>query len=140
MQLSLNLLFALTFGCWCSNSFAQPSSKNRSVTSKVKSQTPVPKRVMTPSKYSQQLSLIQGIWTMSPDENAVFTIKGNRIIFFDPGNEADNKNITLAIRDNKMSINYGNGLVVTDKIIKLTKDSLVTTSQDGGIRRLGRMK
>ena len=111
-----------------------------STASKVKSPASATKRVTKPDKYQQQLSLIQGIWTTGPDENALFTIRGNRVIFLDPGSEADNKNITFTIKGDKISINYGHGLVVTDRIIKLTKDSLVMTSQDGGPSRLGRMK
>jgi hypothetical protein len=133
-------VFFLAFACWSQNALAQPASKKANATSKIKSQAPVAKQVSKPSKNNQQFSLIQGIWTMGPNENALFTIKGNRVIFFDPGSQADNKNITFVIKDNKISINYGKGLIVTDKIIKLTKDSLVMTSNDGGLTRLGRMK
>ncbi|MDO7875133.1 lipocalin family protein [Hymenobacter sp. ASUV-10] len=142
MKASITSAFMLALASiyWCNNALAQHSYKPGNSTSKVKPQSPASKRATTLSHNSRQFSLIQGIWTTGPDENALFTIKGNRVIFLDSGSDSNNKSITFTINGDKISINYGNGLVVTDRIIKLTKDSLVMTSQDGGPSRLGRMK
>jgi len=85
--------------------------------------------------------LIQGIWTDCFTCNALFTIKGRRVIYFDSGAEGTKDEIVYwKISGNNFFWDYGNSLVIKETIIKLTKDNLVLRSKDGVITRLSRMK
>ena len=82
------------------------------------------------SSQHMQASLLQGVWSICSDCNAEFTIKGSRVIFFDP-ETVDKPDVAYwKISNNKFSFIYKNGDVMTDTIIKLTKDSLVLYRRD----------
>ena len=68
-------------------------------------------------------------------------IEGRRVNFFDEIGSTQKEGQTYwRISSNKLSFCYSGGLVVTDTIIKLTKDSLVTYHKDTGLGRFVRLK
>lgn len=77
-----------------------------------------------------QAQLLQGVWSECSDCNADFTIKGNQVIFYDPGTDGKPDVTYWRISNNKLSFIYKGGSVVTDALIKLTKDSLVLYRRD----------
>lgn len=77
-----------------------------------------------------QAQLLQGVWSECSDCNADFTIKGNKVVFFDPGTDKKPDVTYWKISNNKLSFIYKGGNVVTDAIIKLNKDSLVLYRRD----------
>lgn len=85
--------------------------------------------------------LLQGAWSDCLDCNAIFMIEGRRVNFFDEiGSDEKAGQTYWKISNNKLSFCYSGGLVVTDTIIKLTKDSLVTYRKDAGMARFVRLK
>lgn len=125
---------------FCQTGNAQTWSKGKYLISTSKKQHPNAKYNSCQSDYSRQTALLQGIWTDCSNCNALFTIKGQRVIYFDSRNEAKNDLIYWKISSNELSFDYGKGLVVTDAIVKLTKDSLILYRKDIGTTRLSRMK
>jgi hypothetical protein len=87
-------------------------------------------------QYDNCYSLIQGVWSHSPNENADFLIKGNKVIFV---NHEDNT-VRFRLDGKKLLFDYGQGLIVANRILKLTRDSLVLASANGEVRRLGKVK
>ncbi len=78
-----------------------------------------------------QASLLQGVWSDCVDCNAIFIIEGRRVNFFDEiGSDEKAGQTYWKISNNKLSFCYSGGLVVTDTIIKLAKDSLVLYRRD----------
>jgi hypothetical protein len=78
-----------------------------------------------------QASLLQGAWSDCLDCNAIFWIEGRRVNFFDEISSEEKAGPTYwKISNNKLSFYYSGGIVVTDNIIKLTKDSLVLYRRD----------
>jgi hypothetical protein len=82
------------------------------------------------NSYPTQARLLQGVWSECSDCNADFTIKGSQVIFYDPGTDGKPDVTYWKISNNKLSFIYKGGSVVTDAIIKLTKDSLVLYRRD----------
>ena len=77
-----------------------------------------------------QAQLLQGAWSECADCNFDFSFEGNRVIFYDPGTDGKQEVVHWKVADNKLSFIYKGGSVVTDAIIKLTKDSLVLYRSD----------
>ena len=68
-------------------------------------------------------------------------IEGRRVNFFDEiGSDEKAGQTYWKIASNKLSFCFNGGLVVTDTIIKLTKDSLVTYHNGTGFGRFVRLK
>ena len=85
--------------------------------------------------------LLQGVWSVCRDCNAIFWVEGRRVNFFDEiGSEEKEGKTCWKMVNNRLSFCYSGGLVVTDTIIKLTKDSLVTYRKDAGFGRYVRLK
>jgi hypothetical protein len=53
-----------------------------------------------------------------------------QVVFYDPGTDGKQEVVHWKVTNNKLSFFYKGGLVVTDAIIKLTKDSLVLYRRD----------
>lgn len=89
-----------------------------------------------------QVSLLQGIWSDKSENNAIFYIEGKHVKFFDHiGDDTKEYQQTYwNVLNNKISFYYSGGLVITDAIIKLTKDSLVLYRKDIGTSRYVRLK
>lgn len=127
------LLFAARFLqlIFCQTPAAQTSPKlNPSIRISPK---PLPsvRRNSTQKGLNPQVALLQGAWSDCRDCNAIFWIEGRRINFFDEiGSDQKEGQTYWKISANKLSFCYSGGLVVTDTIIKLTKDSLVLYRRD----------
>jgi hypothetical protein len=92
-----------------------------------------PRKVLHP-----QVSLLQGAWSDCLDCNAIFWIEGRRVNFFDEiGSDEKARQTYWKMANNKLSFCYSGGLVVTDNIIKLTKDSLVLYRRDKEVGAVG---
>jgi hypothetical protein len=82
-------------------------------------------------KVLPQAALLQGVWSDCLDCNAIFWIDGRRVNFFDEIGSDEKEGPTYwKISANKLSFIYKGGEVVTDAILKLTKDSLVLYRRD----------
>jgi hypothetical protein len=78
-----------------------------------------------------QAKLLLGAWSECSDCNGDFLLKGNnQVVFYDPGTDGKQEVVHWKVTNNKLSFFYKGGLVVTDAIIKLTKDSLVLYRRD----------
>jgi hypothetical protein len=78
-----------------------------------------------------QPALLQGAWSDCVDCNAIFWIEERRVNFFDEiGSDQKEGPTYWKMSGNKLSFCYSGGLVVTDTILKLTKDSLVLYRRD----------
>jgi hypothetical protein len=77
-----------------------------------------------------QAQLLQGAWSECSDCNFDFSLEGNKVIFYDPGTDGKQEVVHWKVANGKLSFLYKGGLVVTDAIVKLTKDSLVLYRQD----------
>jgi len=122
---------------FCQPSSAQTSPKINSVVhTSAKPHPSVKRQGMNPPAF-----LLQGVWSDCRDCNAIFMIEGRRVNFFDEIGSTQKEGQTYwRISSNKLSFCYSGGLVVTDTIIKLTKDSLVTYHKDTGLGRFVRLK
>lgn len=88
-----------------------------------------------------QATLLQGAWSDCRDCNAIFWIEGQCVNFFDEiGSDEKEGQTYWKMVNNQLSFCYSGGLVVTDTVLKLTKDSLVTYRNDIGIARFIRLK
>jgi hypothetical protein len=88
-----------------------------------------------------EASLLQGVWSDCRDCNAIFWLEGRKVNFFDElGSTAKEGQTYWKTANHKLSFCYSGGLVVTDNIIKLTKDSLVLYRRDIGYSRYVRLK
>ena len=85
--------------------------------------------------------LLQGVWSDCRDCNAIFWIEGRRVNFFDEISSDQKEGQTYwKMVNNQFSFCFSGGLVVTDTILKLTKDSLVTYHKGAGMARFVRLK
>lgn len=92
-----------------------------------------PRKVLHP-----QISLLQGVWSDCLECNAIFWIEGRRVNFFDEiGSDEKAGQTYWKMANHKLSFCYSGGLVVTDNIIKLTKDSLVLYRRDKEVGAVG---
>ncbi|GAB3849980.1 hypothetical protein GCM10028822_14700 [Hymenobacter terrigena] len=99
------------------------------------------KRKLNRTVMNPPASLLQGVWSDCRDCNAIFWIQGRRVNFFDEiGSEEKAGQTYWKMANNQLSFCYDGGLVVTDTIIKLTKDSLVTYRKSAGFGRYVRLK
>jgi hypothetical protein len=90
---------------------------------------------------SLHAGLLLGVWSDCRDCHAIFWIEGRRVNFFDElGSEAKAGQTSWKLVNNQLSFCYGGGLVVTDTVVKLTQDSLVTYRKDVGTARYVRLK
>jgi hypothetical protein len=106
-----------------------PSQIKPSANTSLKPQ-PSAKRSISQKVRSSQAQLLQGAWSECSDCNFDFSIEGNRVIFYDPGTDGKQEVVYWKCSNNKLSFIYKGGIVVTDAIIKLTKDSLVLYRRD----------
>lgn len=122
---------------FCQPSSAQTSPKiNSVVRTSAKPHLGVKRQGMSPPAF-----LLQGVWSDCRDCNAIFMIEGRRVNFFDEiGSDEKAGQTYWKIASNKLSFYFDGGLVVTDTIIKLTKDSLVTCHKGAGFGRFVRLK
>ena len=122
---------------FCQPSSAQTSPKiNSVVRTSAKPHLGVKRQGMSPLAF-----LLQGVWSDCRDCNAIFMIEGRRVNFFDEiGSDEKAGQTYWKIASNKLSFYFEGGLVVTDTIIKLTKDSLVTCHKGAGFGRFVRLK
>lgn len=117
--------------CFCQTPSAQTAPKiTSSVRTSAKSSA-CTRHNSTEKEVPPQASLLQGAWSDCVDSNAIFWIEGRRVNFFDEiGSDQKEGPTSWKISTNKLSFCYSGGLVVTDTIIKLTKDSLVLYRRD----------
>ena len=89
------------------------------------------RRNATPQGRNPQASLLQGAWSECVTCNAIFWIEGRRVNFLDEiGSDQKAGPTYWKMSGNKLSFCYNGWLVVTDTLIKLTKDSLVLYRRD----------
>lgn len=77
-----------------------------------------------------QAQLLQGAWAECSDCNFDFSLEQDRVIFYDPGMDGKQELVHWKVANQQLSFLYKGGLVVTDAIMKLTKDSLVLYRRD----------
>jgi hypothetical protein len=78
-----------------------------------------------------QVQLLPGAWSECSDCDGNFLLKeNNQVIFYDPGTDGKQEAVHWKVANGKLSFIYKDGDVVTDTIIKLTKDSLVLYRRD----------
>jgi hypothetical protein len=122
------LLFAAYFLqlLFCQTPTAQTSPK-RKVSLRISPKpSPSVRHNSNRKEVNPRASLLQGVWSDCLDCNAIFWIEGRRVNFFDEiGSEQKEGQTYWKMANNKLSFCYSGGLVVTDNIIKLTRDSLV---------------
>lgn len=109
---------------------AQTPSKVKPIVSTSKRQPPRGKNSVGLRGHPTQAQLLQGAWSECSDCNFDFSLTGNQVIFYDPGTDGKQEVVHWKVANNKLSFLYKGGLVVTDAIIKLTKDSLVLYRRD----------
>lgn len=125
--------------CFCILLYAQASPK-ASVSEKKNLST---KHNLSRSSQKLQIPLLQGVWSDDSENNAIFIIEGKHVSFFDHIGDVKNEKeyrTYWSVSNNKLSFHYSGGLVVTDNIVKLTKDSLVLYRKDIGTSRYVRLK
>ena len=88
------------------------------------------KHRVSPKGHPTQDQLLQGAWSECSDCNFDFLLKANQVIFYDLGTDGKQEVVHWKVSNNKLSFIYKGGNVVTDAIIKLTKDSLVLYRRD----------
>lgn len=93
-------------------------------------QPPSGKRQVAQKGHPTQAQLLQGAWSECSACNFDFSLKGNQVLFYDPGTDSKQEVVHWKVASNKLSFFYKGGLVVTDAIVKLTKDSLVLYRRD----------
>lgn len=106
-----------------------PPKIKSSVSTSIKPQPSV-KRHVSQKGHLTQAQLLQGAWSECSDCNFDFSLKGNQVIFYDPGTDGKQEVVHWKVSNNKLFFIYKGGLMVTDAIIKLTKDSLVLYRRD----------
>lgn len=122
-------------------SSAQTSPKSNSVVRTSAKPHPSVKRKLNQKGMNPPASLLQGVWSDCRDCNAIFMIEGRRVNFFDEiGSDGKAGQTYWKIANNKLSFCYSAGLVMTDTIFNLTKDSLVTYRKGAGMARFVRLK
>ena len=109
---------------------AQIPSKVKPTVSASKKQPSRGKNSVGQRGHPTQAQLLQGAWSECSDCNFDFSLEGNQVIFYDPGTDGKQEVVHWKVANNKLSFLYKGGLVVTDAIIKLTKDSLVLYRRD----------
>ena len=77
-----------------------------------------------------QARLLQGAWTDCSACDFDFALQGNHVLFYDPGMEGTQEVVHWKVANNTLSFFYQGGSIVTDHIVKLTKDSLVLYRRD----------
>jgi hypothetical protein len=77
-----------------------------------------------------QAQLLQGAWAECAACDFNFSLQGNRVLFYDPGTEGKQEVVHWTVANHHLSFHYKGGSVVTDAIVKLTKDSLVLYRRD----------
>jgi hypothetical protein len=77
-----------------------------------------------------QAQLLQGAWAECATCDFNFALQGKRVTFYDPGTDGKPEVVYWKVANNRLSFIYPGGLVVTDAIVKLSKDSLVLYSNN----------
>jgi hypothetical protein len=77
-----------------------------------------------------QAQLLQGAWAECVACNFDFSLQGNHVLFYDPGTDGKQEVVHWKVANQRLSFIYKGGSVVTDVIVKLTKDSLVLYRND----------
>lgn len=131
---------------FCLTPYAQtPSKVKPSVSAAKEKQHPRGQNSVGQRGHFTQTQLLRGTWSECSDCNFDFSLKGNQVIFYDPGTDGKQEVVHWEVSTNKLSFMYKGGLVVIDAIIKLTKDSLVLYRRDkvagvAGYSRFVRLK
>ena len=110
--------------------YAQALPKVKPSVSTSKKQYSRGKNSVSQRRHLTQAQLLQGAWAECSDCNFDFSLKGNQVTFYDPGTDGKQELVHWIVSNNKLSFVYKGGLVVTDVIIKLNKDSLVLYRKD----------
>lgn len=134
------LLFAahLLRIAFCQTPTTHPSPKTNANIHTLPKPPPSVRRTSHRKGAHPQASLLQGAWSNCLDCNAIFWIEGRRVNFFDEISSEEKAGQTYwKISNNKLSFCYSGGIVVTDNIIKLTKDSLVLYHRDKEVGVVG---
>ncbi|WP_092679075.1 hypothetical protein [Hymenobacter arizonensis] len=82
-----------------------------------------------------QKALLQGIWTLGHDANALFTVAGDHLVYL----EHEDDPIQYDLAEGVLYLHYTGGLTTANPLLQLTADSLVFRTEDSTILRLGRM-
>jgi hypothetical protein len=115
---------------FCLKPSAQTPSKVEPSVSAAKKQPPREKNSAVQKGHSTQAQLLLGAWSECSDCNFDFSLEGDKVIFYDPGTDGKQEVVHWTVSNSKLSFMYKGGLVVTDAIVKLTKDSLVLYRRD----------
>lgn len=110
--------------------YAQAPPKTNSRPNISHKQPPSGRRPVVRKSLPTQAQLLQGAWSECSACNFDFSLEGNQVIFYDPGTDGQQEVVHWKVANHKLSFLYPGGLVVTDAIMKLTKDSLVLYRRD----------
>lgn len=105
-----------------------PKATSRPITSR--KSLPSGKRQAIRKGRLTQAQLLLGAWSECSACDFDFSLEGNQVIFYDPGTDGKQEVVHWKVANSKLSFLYKSGLVVTDAIVKLTKDSLVLYRRD----------
>ncbi|MGB3464016.1 MAG: hypothetical protein WBA74_02045 [Cyclobacteriaceae bacterium] len=119
-------LFIVLFGC--SNGTTENKSKSADLSVSKQDKIENQSQQDSSSRFSLDIKLLQGVWAESEDQNALFTIKGDSLYYFE-----DPKPVYYELTDDTLKILI-EGEFYSSKILKLSSDSLIRKEYGNVVR------